>query len=171
MGMFGAAASDQRPAATPSSMVPSVGMKLSVRWTCPGKQVQEPDIERLSQVAVHIPVRRKSCEEVLAPAIRHAHGCVVEIGARRRIECPCQPVGEENPSKRGPLPARTNECKQKGKRVSETNLGQRVFEGEVGDGAACRPQEYAQRHQQETAPDGMAKHALKGGALLLTASQ
>ena len=135
------------------------------------EQVQEPDIERLAEIAVHIPVRCKAGEEVPVPVVRHSHGSVVEIGVRRRVQCPCQPVGEENPSQRGPLPARTNECKQKGKGVTKANLGQRVLEGEVGDGALGGAKKDSQRHQQETAPDGMAQHALEAGAFLLTASQ
>jgi hypothetical protein len=67
------------------------------------------------------------------------------------------------------LPAGTNEGEEKGKRIAESNLGQRVFKGEIGDGTLGVPQEDAEHHKQKTAPDCMAEHALECGTLFLTA--
>ena len=107
----------------------------------------------------------------MIPAGRHSHSRVVEVGVRCRIQRPGQPVAEENSCKCDPLPARAKVRNQEGKGVTEADLAQRVGELEVGHGAAGGRKEDPQRYENETAPDGMAQHALEGGAFLLAASQ
>ena len=68
IGIAGRGVAQPAPAASPRIIVPSVGMKLRVRYPPPlatygftrRKQIEEPDVERVAKVVVLIPVRREA---------------------------------------------------------------------------------------------------------------
>src|ERR1039457_5669309 len=118
------------------------------------QNVEEPDVECLAKVAVLVPVGGEPCE-VMVPVRWNSYGSVIETGPRSRIERPCQPIAEEEGAERGPLPTWTAMSKQEGERVSQADLGERVFKGKVRLRAACGTQEDPEGDEEEASPDGM----------------
>src|SRR5258705_1022325 len=107
---------------------------------------------------------------MLMPLSRYPYRGVREVGVRRRIERPSQPVTEENGSQCGPLPARTNEREEKCKGVTEPYLGQSIFKSEVRHGTIDRAKEDPESHKEKTSPDCMGQHSLEWFSFPLAAS-
>ncbi len=136
-----------------------------------GEAVEERDIEGLAEVAVLVPTGGEAGEEMAMPVRRDADGGPREGGAGGGIERPGEPIGDEDSDEGGPLPAGANEGEEKREGVAETDLGEGVFEGEVGHRAMDGAEKEAEDDEQKASPDGMAEHALEGGAAFLAAAE
>ena len=136
-----------------------------------GELVEEPDVEGLAEVAVHVPVRREAGEQVAVPIGGDADGGPGEVRSGRGIEGPGEPVADEDGAEGGPEPAEPAEGEKEGEGVAETDLGEGVLKGEVGHGAMDGAKEEAEDDEQEAAPDRVAEHAAEGSAALLAAAQ
>ena len=117
------------------------------------EQVEEPDVERVSEIVVLVPVRRESAV-VMRPVRGHAHRLIV-VRDDRRVERPRQPIADQDDGERGPLHARRSQSEQEEERIAEADLRQRVFEGEVRLPASDRAQEDAERDQDQRPPHRM----------------
>ena len=123
----------------------------------PGKQVQEPGVERPGQVAVLVPVRRET-GQMVRPVRPHADRGVVELRAGKRIERERRPVADEDHRQRDPLDSSREESQHEQERVAQADLAERVLEREIGLRAAARPQEDAQEHQDQRPPERVRRH-------------
>src|SRR5579863_8614117 len=80
---------------------------------------------------------------------------IVEARPGSRIERPGQPVPKEDGAERNPLIAHGAKGQQEEERVSQADLRERVFEGEVGLAAVEGAKKDAQGNQKQRSPDGM----------------
>src|SRR6266568_2915151 len=86
------------------------------------KEIQEPDIECLTEVAVLVPVGGKA-GEVVMPIQRNSDCSIVEAWARRWIERPCEPIRDKNSRQCAPPPFGPAAREQESERVAKTDLG------------------------------------------------
>ncbi len=122
------------------------------------EEVQEPDVERPREVRVLVEVREESRVE-MRPVRRDADARVVEVRRRQRIEDERRPERDEDDRERQRLHANGGERQQEQKRVAEADLREGVFEGPIRLVTIERPQEDAERHQRDAAPDRVPDHA------------
>ncbi len=88
----------------------------------PGKQVQEPRVERPGQVAVLVPVLREPAR-VVGPVRRHADRAEVKLRAGKRIKGEGPPVSDEDERQRGPLDSSRVKSQHEQKRVAQGRSG------------------------------------------------
>ena len=136
-----------------------------------GELVEEPDVEGLPEVAVHVPVGGEAGEQVAVPIRRDADRGPGEIRARSGVEGPGEPIADEDGGEGGPEPAQAAIGEKEGEGVAEANLGEGVFKGEVRHRAVDGAKEEAEEDEQEAAPQRVAEHAAEGGATLQAATQ
>src|SRR5215469_11746377 len=106
-------------------------------------------------------MREESCVVVL-PVCGNSHARVIKIWTRRRIQRKGSPETDQDQYRDDDLCSHFCESQQEQEYITEPDLGQRVFKGEIGLRLSNRPQENSQDDQNEGAPEGMAQHLPKG---------
>src|SRR2546430_17590547 len=87
------------------------------------KKVEKPGVECPRQIAVLVPVRRKSAHQVW-PILGHAHFSVIEIRCWQRIERERRPITGQNQREGNPLVARRPQAeKEQENRSEERRVG------------------------------------------------
>ncbi len=124
------------------------------------EKVQEPDVERPREVRVLVEVRQEARVE-MRPVRGNADARVVEGRRRQRIEDERRPERDEDRRERQRLRANGGERQQEQKRVAEADLCEGVFEGPIRLVTIERPEEDAERHQRDAAPDRVPEHACR----------
>src|SRR5207302_825306 len=66
------------------------------------KQIEEPLIECIPEIAVLVPVRGEARVLMILPGLRHADRLIIESGTRRGIQRPSQPVAGEDRAQGNP---------------------------------------------------------------------
>src|SRR5580698_3064149 len=108
---------------------------------------------------------------MLMPLGWNANGTIREVRDRSWVQSPRQPIPKEDGPEGDPLPARATEGQQKSECITQTDLGQCVFKGEVGRWAAGGAEKNSECDKEEAAPQSMAKHVLKSLAFAPAAPQ
>ena len=132
------------------------------------EEVQEPLVGPRGSVRILVPVRGKA-RHVVRPVLPDAHRSGVEPCRRQGIDRKHCPIANQYQRGGGQLCARARPCEKKEEDVPETDLGQDVFESEVGLASRLRAEKDAQGDEDERAPDAVKKHAAKGLSLRATA--
>lgn len=102
-------------------------------------------------------------EEIEEPAVEGGAE-VFGLGPLAGMLGPGGPIGEEQGGDEDPEGAGGETACEDKEEVAKADLGEGVFEGEVGLGAVCRAQEDAEGDQDEGAPGGVAEGGGPGGA-------
>ena len=106
-------------------------------------------------------MRQEACV-IVTPVLWNTHPGVVELWARRRINRERRPKAYQYQRQHDDLRSHPRESQNKQKDVSQSDLGERVLECELGLRRTQRTQKDSQYDKQKRAPDGMTQHLWKG---------
>src|SRR5215469_3938254 len=103
----------------------------------------------------------REASEFVRPVLRDADGLPVEVGTWRSIKRPGEPITEEKNSEGCQLPARAAVREEPCERIAEADLGEGIFEREVGLRVGSEAEKDAERDEQKASPESVEYLARK----------
>src|SRR5687767_667761 len=101
----------------------------------------------------------------MRPIRRHADGFPVELSSWRWIKRPRRPITDQNCRERDDLRPNRPKSQKKCEGITEPNLSERIFKGEIQLRTSDRSKEYPKPDQHERSPHRVENHLAKRLAL------